>query len=180
MAEPECEPKAAHSAATLPCCGRVPGWGLRGAGVEMSDLTQPIPQVPVSVAMMSPQMLTPQQMQQILSPPQLQALLQQQQALMIQQVSMPLGPRGGRGVPASPLPPCLLPTSPRATAVAETRETAQARLTCLPPGQLGRDQRSGLSHSRPLTPYTLTAFWPHLYLQTPREGQNIPHLFLTY
>ena len=97
MAEPECEPKAAHSAATLPCCGRVPGWGLRGAGVEVSDLTQPIPQVPVSVAMMSPQMLTPQQMQQILSPPQLQALLQQQQALMIQQVSMPLGPREGQG-----------------------------------------------------------------------------------
>ncbi|KAM5263294.1 forkhead box protein P4 isoform 2-T2 [Ctenodactylus gundi] len=40
-------------------------------------------QVPVSVAMMSPQMLTPQQ---ILSPPQLQALLQQQQALMLQQL----------------------------------------------------------------------------------------------
>ncbi|MBW02127.1 Forkhead box protein P4, partial [Eschrichtius robustus] len=36
--------------------------------------------------MMSPQMLTPQQMQQILSPPQLQALLQQQQALMLQQL----------------------------------------------------------------------------------------------
>lgn len=43
-------------------------------------------QVPVSMAMMSPQMITPQQMQQILSPPQLQALLQQQQALMLQQV----------------------------------------------------------------------------------------------
>uniref|UniRef100_A0A7N5K613 Forkhead box P4 n=1 Tax=Ailuropoda melanoleuca TaxID=9646 RepID=A0A7N5K613_AILME len=43
-------------------------------------------QVPVSVAMMSPQMLAPQQMQQILSPPQLQALLQQQQALMLQQL----------------------------------------------------------------------------------------------
>ncbi|XP_008581775.1 PREDICTED: forkhead box protein P4-like isoform X5 [Galeopterus variegatus] len=43
-------------------------------------------EVPVSVAMMSPQMLTPQQMQQILSPPQLQALLQQQQALMLQQL----------------------------------------------------------------------------------------------
>uniref|UniRef100_A0A8C9VLA1 Forkhead box P4 n=1 Tax=Scleropages formosus TaxID=113540 RepID=A0A8C9VLA1_SCLFO len=41
--------------------------------------------VPVSVAMMTPQMITPQQMQQILSPPQLQALLQQQQALMLQQ-----------------------------------------------------------------------------------------------
>lgn len=38
------------------------------------------------MAMMSPQMITPQQMQQILSPPQLQALLQQQQALMLQQV----------------------------------------------------------------------------------------------
>uniref|UniRef100_A0A6Q2WQA7 Fork-head domain-containing protein n=1 Tax=Esox lucius TaxID=8010 RepID=A0A6Q2WQA7_ESOLU len=42
-------------------------------------------QVPVSMAMMTPQMITPQQMQQILSPPQLQALLQQQQALMLQQ-----------------------------------------------------------------------------------------------
>ncbi|XP_071673939.1 forkhead box protein P4 isoform X5 [Patagioenas fasciata] len=42
--------------------------------------------VPVSVAMMSPQMITPQQMQQILSPPQLQALLQQQQAIMLQQL----------------------------------------------------------------------------------------------
>ena len=47
--------------------------------------------------MMSPQMLTPQQMQQILSPPQLQALLQQQQALMIQQVSLPPGLREGQG-----------------------------------------------------------------------------------
>lgn len=47
--------------------------------------------MPVSVAMMSQQMLTPQQMQQILSPPQLQALLQQQQALMLQQVSPPQG-----------------------------------------------------------------------------------------
>lgn len=46
------------------------------------------PQVPVSMAMMSPQMITPQQMQQILSPPQLQALLQQQQALMLQQVTL--------------------------------------------------------------------------------------------
>uniref|UniRef100_A0A6Q2X5K5 Fork-head domain-containing protein n=1 Tax=Esox lucius TaxID=8010 RepID=A0A6Q2X5K5_ESOLU len=44
-------------------------------------------QVPVSMAMMTPQMITPQQMQQILSPPQLQALLQQQQALMLQQVT---------------------------------------------------------------------------------------------
>ncbi|EFB14333.1 hypothetical protein PANDA_010610, partial [Ailuropoda melanoleuca] len=46
--------------------------------------------VPVSVAMMTPQVITPQQMQQILqqqvlSPQQLQALLQQQQAVMLQQ-----------------------------------------------------------------------------------------------
>uniref|UniRef100_A0A4W3IRX0 Forkhead box P4 n=1 Tax=Callorhinchus milii TaxID=7868 RepID=A0A4W3IRX0_CALMI len=47
---------------------------------------QPTVQVPVSVAMMTPQVITPQQMQQILSPPQLQALLQQQQAVMLQQV----------------------------------------------------------------------------------------------
>ena len=51
----------------------------------------------MSVAMMSPQMLTPQQMQQILSPPQLQALLQQQQALMLQQVSLAPGPPEGQG-----------------------------------------------------------------------------------
>uniref|UniRef100_A0A6Q2YTY6 Fork-head domain-containing protein n=1 Tax=Esox lucius TaxID=8010 RepID=A0A6Q2YTY6_ESOLU len=48
------------------------------------------PPVPVSVAMMTPQVITPQQMQQILqqqvlSPQQLQVLLQQQQALMLQQ-----------------------------------------------------------------------------------------------
>ncbi|XP_075709741.1 forkhead box protein P4 isoform X2 [Rhinoderma darwinii] len=43
-------------------------------------------QVPVSVAMMSPQMITQQQMQQILSPAQLQAVMQQQQALMLQQL----------------------------------------------------------------------------------------------
>uniref|UniRef100_UPI00398E7331 forkhead box protein P1-B isoform X3 n=1 Tax=Pristiophorus japonicus TaxID=55135 RepID=UPI00398E7331 len=46
--------------------------------------------VPVSVAMMTPQVITPQQMQQILqqqvlTPQQLQALLQQQQAIMLQQ-----------------------------------------------------------------------------------------------
>ncbi|XP_026069252.1 forkhead box protein P1-B-like isoform X2 [Carassius auratus] len=51
---------------------------------------KPPPQVPVSVAMMTPQVITPQQMQQILqhqvlSPQQLQLLLQQQQALMLQQ-----------------------------------------------------------------------------------------------
>uniref|UniRef100_A0A6Q2XQN7 Fork-head domain-containing protein n=1 Tax=Esox lucius TaxID=8010 RepID=A0A6Q2XQN7_ESOLU len=51
---------------------------------------QPGLQVPVSVAMMTPQVITPQQMQQILqqqvlSPQQLQVLLQQQQALMLQQ-----------------------------------------------------------------------------------------------
>uniref|UniRef100_A0A8C8DQ42 Forkhead box P1b n=1 Tax=Oryzias sinensis TaxID=183150 RepID=A0A8C8DQ42_9TELE len=48
--------------------------------------------IPVSVAMMTPQVITPQQMQQILqqqvlSPQQLQVLLQQQQALMLQQVA---------------------------------------------------------------------------------------------
>ncbi|XP_067907631.1 forkhead box protein P1-like isoform X9 [Heterodontus francisci] len=51
---------------------------------------QPTLQVPVSVAMMTPQVITPQQMQQILqqqvlTPQQLQALLQQQQAIMLQQ-----------------------------------------------------------------------------------------------
>lgn len=56
-----------------------------------SYLIPPV-QVPVSVAMMSPQVITPQQMQQILqqqvlSPQQLQALLQQQQAVMLQQVN---------------------------------------------------------------------------------------------
>nr|Q4VYR7.1 RecName: Full=Forkhead box protein P4; AltName: Full=XlFoxP4 [Xenopus laevis]CAI96565.1 forkhead box transcription factor [Xenopus laevis]CAI96567.1 forkhead box transcription factor [Xenopus laevis] len=51
-----------------------------------TDNKQPSVQVPVSVAMMSPQMITPQQMQQILSPAQLQAVLQQQQALMLQQL----------------------------------------------------------------------------------------------
>uniref|UniRef100_A0A8C6TI86 Forkhead box P4 n=1 Tax=Neogobius melanostomus TaxID=47308 RepID=A0A8C6TI86_9GOBI len=51
-----------------------------------TEIKQSPVQVPVSMAMMSPQMITPQQMQQILSPPQLQALLQQQQALMLQQV----------------------------------------------------------------------------------------------
>uniref|UniRef100_A0A8C7EA87 Forkhead box P4 n=1 Tax=Nothoprocta perdicaria TaxID=30464 RepID=A0A8C7EA87_NOTPE len=58
--------------------------GLSSPGPN--DTKQPAVQVPVSVAMMSPQMITPQQMQQILSPPQLQALLQQQQAIMLQQV----------------------------------------------------------------------------------------------
>ncbi|XP_069499929.1 forkhead box protein P1 isoform X4 [Ambystoma mexicanum] len=52
--------------------------------------SQPALQVPVSVAMMTPQVITPQQMQQILqqqvlTPQQLQVLLQQQQALMLQQ-----------------------------------------------------------------------------------------------
>ncbi|CAL8338580.1 unnamed protein product [Lota lota] len=51
-----------------------------------NEVKQNTVQVPVSMAMMSPQMITPQQMQQILSPPQLQALLQQQQALMLQQL----------------------------------------------------------------------------------------------
>ncbi|XP_044926951.1 forkhead box protein P4 isoform X3 [Mustela nigripes] len=59
--------------------------GLSSPGNNDSKQSASSVQVPVSVAMMSPQMLTPQQMQQILSPPQLQALLQQQQALMLQQ-----------------------------------------------------------------------------------------------
>uniref|UniRef100_A0A8C5Y1H1 Forkhead box P4 n=1 Tax=Microcebus murinus TaxID=30608 RepID=A0A8C5Y1H1_MICMU len=59
--------------------------GLSSPGNNDSKQSASAVQVPVSVAMMSPQMLTPQQMQQILSPPQLQALLQQQQALMLQQ-----------------------------------------------------------------------------------------------
>uniref|UniRef100_A0A3Q2CG20 Forkhead box P4 n=1 Tax=Cyprinodon variegatus TaxID=28743 RepID=A0A3Q2CG20_CYPVA len=61
--------------------------GLNSPG--SNEVKQNPVQVPVSMAMMSPQMITPQQMQQILSPPQLQALLQQQQALMLQQVQTP-------------------------------------------------------------------------------------------
>ncbi|XP_031679758.1 forkhead box protein P2-like [Oncorhynchus kisutch] len=38
------------------------------------------------MTMLAPQMISPQQMQQILSPAQLQALLQQQQAIMLQQL----------------------------------------------------------------------------------------------
>ncbi|XP_057180463.1 forkhead box protein P2 isoform X2 [Triplophysa rosa] len=64
-----------------------PGSGLKSP--KNNDKQRPL-QVPVSVAMMSPQVITPQQMQQILqqqvlSPQQLQALLQQQQAVMLQQ-----------------------------------------------------------------------------------------------
>uniref|UniRef100_A0A665TRP9 Fork-head domain-containing protein n=1 Tax=Echeneis naucrates TaxID=173247 RepID=A0A665TRP9_ECHNA len=64
-----------------------PGSGLKSP--KSQDKQRPL-QVPVSVAMMSPQVITPQQMQQILqqqvlSPQQLQALLQQQQAVMLQQ-----------------------------------------------------------------------------------------------
>uniref|UniRef100_A0A3Q3H166 Forkhead box P2 n=1 Tax=Kryptolebias marmoratus TaxID=37003 RepID=A0A3Q3H166_KRYMA len=67
-----------------------PGSGLKSP--KSQDKQRPL-QVPVSVAMMSPQVITPQQMQQILqqqvlSPQQLQALLQQQQAVMLQQVCM--------------------------------------------------------------------------------------------
>uniref|UniRef100_A0AAY5KNJ1 Fork-head domain-containing protein n=1 Tax=Esox lucius TaxID=8010 RepID=A0AAY5KNJ1_ESOLU len=66
-----------------------PGSGLKSP--KNNDKQRPL-QVPVSVAMMSPQVITPQQMQQILqqqvlSPQQLQALLQQQQAVMLQQVT---------------------------------------------------------------------------------------------
>ncbi|KAM9325240.1 forkhead box protein P1 [Gastrophryne carolinensis] len=63
---------------------------LSGAKVHKRNDKQPSLQVPVSVAMMTPQVITPQQMQQILqqqvlTPQQLQVLLQQQQALMLQQ-----------------------------------------------------------------------------------------------
>uniref|UniRef100_A0A671T884 Forkhead box P2 n=1 Tax=Sinocyclocheilus anshuiensis TaxID=1608454 RepID=A0A671T884_9TELE len=66
-----------------------PGSGLKS---PKNNDKQRLLQVPVSVAMMSPQVITPQQMQQILqqqvlSPQQLQALLQQQQAVMLQQVN---------------------------------------------------------------------------------------------
>ncbi|CAJ1051271.1 forkhead box protein P1-B isoform X10 [Xyrichtys novacula] len=58
--------------------------------VDLLHLQQHQVQGPLSVAMMTPQVITPQQMQQILqqqvlSPQQLQVLLQQQQALMLQQ-----------------------------------------------------------------------------------------------
>lgn len=61
-----------------------------GLKVHKRNDKQPSLQVPVSVAMMTPQVITPQQMQQILqqqvlTPQQLQVLLQQQQALMLQQ-----------------------------------------------------------------------------------------------
>ncbi|KAG8557119.1 hypothetical protein GDO81_018339 [Engystomops pustulosus] len=61
-----------------------------GVKVHKRNDKQPSLQVPVSVAMMTPQVITPQQMQQILqqqvlTPQQLQVLLQQQQALMLQQ-----------------------------------------------------------------------------------------------
>ncbi|XP_041083324.1 forkhead box protein P4-like isoform X2 [Polyodon spathula] len=58
----------------------------QATGLNSNENKQAAVQVPVSVAMMTPQMITPQQMQQILSPPQLQALVQQQQALMLQQL----------------------------------------------------------------------------------------------
>uniref|UniRef100_A0A8K9X8F0 Fork-head domain-containing protein n=1 Tax=Oncorhynchus mykiss TaxID=8022 RepID=A0A8K9X8F0_ONCMY len=50
-----------------------------------NEVKQSPVQVPVSMTMLAPQMISPQQMQQILSPAQLQALLQQQQAIMLQQ-----------------------------------------------------------------------------------------------
>ncbi|XP_017342397.1 forkhead box protein P1a isoform X1 [Ictalurus punctatus] len=61
-----------------------------GEKSQKSVEKEPETQVPVSLAMMTPQVITPQQMQQILqqqvlNPQQLQLLLQQQQALMLQQ-----------------------------------------------------------------------------------------------
>ncbi|XP_075039551.1 forkhead box protein P1 isoform X6 [Mixophyes fleayi] len=63
---------------------------ISGAKAHKRNDKPPSLQVPVSVAMMTPQVITPQQMQQILqqqvlTPQQLQVLLQQQQALMLQQ-----------------------------------------------------------------------------------------------
>ncbi|XP_018114673.1 forkhead box protein P1-like isoform X6 [Xenopus laevis] len=63
---------------------------LCGIKTHKRNDKQPSLQVPISVAMMTPQVITPQQMQQILqqqvlTPQQLQVLLQQQQALMLQQ-----------------------------------------------------------------------------------------------
>lgn len=125
----------------------------------------------MSVAMMSPQMLTPQQMQQMLSPPQLQALLQQQQALMLQQVSLAPGQLGNRGDRGSvgTAPPPSHPVYYQHHRVVETREAAQARLTGIPPGQLGevRDQASPTA----APPHSLVMPDPPL-LQNPREGQS--------
>lgn len=73
------------------------------------------------------------------------------------------------GTVASHLAPCLLPTSLLAKAGEETRETAQAGWICIPPGQLGRGQGSGLSCSgTPMLPVSPA----HLCIQNPREGQS--------
>ncbi|XP_026873717.2 forkhead box protein P1a isoform X1 [Electrophorus electricus] len=61
-----------------------------GEKSQKSVEKEPETQVPVSLPMVTPQVVTPQQMQQllqqqVLSPQQLQLLLQQQQALMLQQ-----------------------------------------------------------------------------------------------
>lgn len=93
---------------------------------------------------MSPQMLTPQQMQQILSPPQLQALLQQQQALMLQQVSVAPGQLRS-GSHASPQV-CLLPTSRRG----RNQRDCLGRTDLHSSGAVGGGQRSGLSASSAL------------------------------
>ncbi|CAH2312905.1 forkhead box P1 isoform X5 [Pelobates cultripes] len=63
---------------------------VSGVKAHKRNDKQPSLQVPVSVAMMTPQVITPQQMQQILqqqvlTPQQLQVLIQQQQALMLHQ-----------------------------------------------------------------------------------------------
>ncbi|KAF7470310.1 hypothetical protein GHT09_018366 [Marmota monax] len=93
------------------------GWGQPAAGPGRSVLWFPglysrsvTFQVPVSVAMMTPQVITPQQMQQILqqqvlSPQQLQVLLQQQQALMLQQVTIPTPTTPAQNGPLAEWPP---------------------------------------------------------------------------
>ncbi|KAA0707751.1 Forkhead box protein P4 [Triplophysa tibetana] len=79
-----------------------------------NEIKQSTVQVPVSMAMMTPQMITPQQMQQILSPPQLQALLQQQQALMLQQLLAQQQQQAGKQAKEvrKPRPPYFTLTAP--------------------------------------------------------------------
>uniref|UniRef100_A0AAY4EDL5 Fork-head domain-containing protein n=1 Tax=Denticeps clupeoides TaxID=299321 RepID=A0AAY4EDL5_9TELE len=111
--------------------------------------------VPVSLAMMTPQVITPQQMQQILqqqvlSPQQLQVLLQQQQALMLQQVT-----------PSSPTPPCACHVAPEVSAqlafqqqIIQAQQLQQQHLLSL--------QRQGLLSIQPglsMIPAELQQLW---------------------
>lgn len=108
-------------------------------------------QVPVSVAMMTPQVITPQQMQQILqqqvlSPQQLQVLLQQQQALMLQQVTV---------FPAPPAPCPLVNSRP---ASPEQRLPSWRHRQSQRGGRpLGPEEPTGCVPER--EPCTATRFW---------------------